>query len=210
MTTDPARPIALLVGLGNPGAQYALTRHNAGRWFIERLQRLYPIAFKFEKKFKGETASFMFEQRTVRVLVPDTFMNLCGQSVAPMAAFHRIPAAQLLIIHDELALPPGTARLKHGGGHGGHNGLRDITRCLGSADYHRLRLGIGHPGRERDVSGYVLSRCDPAQRVQIEAALDRAAAVLPAVLSGNFQPAMNKLHLPEAAAQSRSAAPGHP
>ena len=133
-------PVILLAGLGNPGDRYAATRHNVGHWFIERLQQQYPINFKLEKKFKAETGYFVHDDQTIRIVVPNTYMNLSGQSVAPMAAFYRIPAEQILVVHDELDLDPGTARLKSGGGHGGHNGLRDITRCLGTGDYCRLRI----------------------------------------------------------------------
>ena len=122
-----ASPVALLAGLGNPGSRYADTRHNVGHWFIEMLQRQYPISFKLENKFKAETGHFQFEERTIRVVVPNTYMNLSGQSIAPMASFYRIPAEQILIVHDELDLDPGTVRLKVGGGHGGHNGLREIS-----------------------------------------------------------------------------------
>ena len=199
-----ASPVALLAGLGNPGSRYADTRHNVGHWFIELLQRQYPVSFKLEKKFKAETGHFQFEERTIRVVVPNTFMNLSGQSIAPMASFYRIPPEQILIVHDELDLPPGSIRLKAGGGHGGHNGLRDISRRLGTGNYQRLRIGIGHPGSERDVSGYVLSRPDFADKKLIEESMDRALSSLPLVLAGNMQEAMNQLHGPTTTSKQAS------
>ena len=187
--------IALIAGLGNPGSQYTATRHNVGFWFIERLQREFSINFSLEKKFKAETGQFNFKDRLVRVVAPNTFMNLSGQSVAPMASFYRIPPEQILVIHDELDFDPGIARFKAGGGHGGHNGLRDIVSKLGSNNFQRIRIGIGHPGNSRDVSNFVLKRPPLDQTNKIEASIDRSIAVLPDILSGNYQQAMNNLHL---------------
>ena len=186
--------IALIAGLGNPGNNYIATRHNVGFWFIERLQRDYSVNFGYEKKFKAETGRFDCNGRNVRIVVPNTYMNLSGQSVAPMAAFYRIDPSQLLVIHDELDLPPGRVRLKTGGGHGGHNGLRDITSRLGSANFLRMRIGIGHPGSNEDVSGFVLRKPPLSEQKLIEDAIDRTIDVLPDVISGDYQAAMLKLH----------------
>lgn len=186
--------IALVAGLGNPGKQYTETRHNVGFWLIERLQREYHINFTFEKKFKAETGQFNYNDELVRVIVPNTFMNLSGQSVASMTSFYRISAPNLLVIHDELDLPAGTARIKIGGGHGGHNGLRDISSRLGSTDFIRIRLGIGHPGSERDVSNYVLKRPARIEKDKIEEAIEKTILVFPELLSGNYESAMNSLH----------------
>ncbi len=186
--------IALIAGLGNPGKQYIETRHNVGFWFIERLQRQYQIHFNLEKKFKAETGSFLFNGRQIRVIVPNTFMNLSGQSVAPMASFYRISTPSLLVVHDELDLPAGTVRIKVGGGHGGHNGVRDISSRIGSSDFVRLRIGIGHPGSERDVSNYVLKRPNRDDQAKIEDSIDRAIDIFPDLLAGDLQKAMNSLH----------------
>jgi PTH1 family peptidyl-tRNA hydrolase len=186
--------ISLIAGLGNPGKQYIETRHNVGFWFIERLQQQFHIHFNLEKKFKAETGAFLFDDRQIRVIVPNTFMNLSGQSVAPMAAFYRIATPNLLVIHDELDLPPGSVRIKVGGGHGGHNGIRDISSRLGSSDFVRLRIGIGHPGSARDVSSYVLKRPNRDDQTKIEDSIDRAIGVFPDLLAGDFQKAMNSLH----------------
>ena len=186
--------IALIAGLGNPGKQYIETRHNVGFWFVERLQRQFQIQFNLEKKFKAETGTFLFDGRHIRVIVPNTFMNLSGQSVAPMASFYRIPAQSLLVVHDELDLPAGTIRIKVGGGHGGHNGLRDISSRIGSSDFLRLRIGIGHPGTTKDVSSYVLKRPNRDDQAKIEDSIDLAIGVFPDLLSGNLQKAMNSLH----------------
>jgi len=186
--------IALIAGLGNPGNKYIATRHNVGFWFIERLQRDFSVHFALEKKFKAETGRFDCDGKNVRVVVPNTYMNLSGQSVAPMAAFYRIDPSQLLVIHDELDLPPGSVRLKIGGGHGGHNGLRDITSRLGSAHFLRLRIGIGHPGSNEDVSGYVLRKPPISEQRLIEGAINKSIEVLPEIVSGDYQTAMLKLH----------------
>ena len=191
--------IALIAGLGNPGNRYAATRHNVGFWLLERLQRTYPITFATEKKFKAQTGRFECNGRHVRIIAPDIFMNLSGQSIAPMASFYRIAPAQILVIHDELDLPPGSARLKIGGGHGGHNGLRDLVSKLGASDFLRMRIGIGHPGINlpgvnQDVSGYVLNKPPSSEQTLIEDAIDKAIGVLPDVVCGNYQKAMNQLH----------------
>lgn len=186
--------IALIAGLGNPGSQHAATRHNVGFWFLERLQRAYPFSLVAEKKFNGQSGRLECNGKQVRVIAPDTFMNLSGQSIAPMATFYRIAPAQILVVHDELDLNPGIVRLKIGGGHGGHNGLRDITAKLGGADFLRLRIGIGHPGVNRDVTGYVLHKPPSSEQTLIDEAIDNAIAVLPDIVCGDYQKAMNTLH----------------
>jgi PTH1 family peptidyl-tRNA hydrolase len=186
--------IALVAGLGNHGSQYALTRHNVGFWFIERLQREYSVNFSLERKFKAETGRIELDGQAVRIAVPNTFMNLSGQSIAPLVAYYRIEPRQILVIHDDLDLAPGTARLKIGGGHGGHNGLRDIISRLGSDSFVRLRLGIGHPGPGSDVSAYVLRKPLPSEQKLIEDAIEGAMRVFPDVVTGNYARAMNQLH----------------
>ena len=199
--------IALIAGLGNPGNQYSATRHNVGFWFLQRLQHQYQLALTVEKKFKAETTLFECNGQRVRLIAPRTFMNLSGQSIAPMASFYRIKPAQILVIHDELDLPVGRVRLKSGGGHGGHNGLRDIIAKLGRADFLRMRIGIGHPntnetntnenvkaGTNHDVAGYVLQKPRLNEQKLIESAIDKAIGVLPDVVCGNLQKAMNTLH----------------
>jgi PTH1 family peptidyl-tRNA hydrolase len=186
--------IALIAGLGNPGKSYRETRHNVGFWLLERLRREFQINFSPEKKFKAETGQLNFNNRQVRVIAPSTFMNLSGQSIASMLSFYRIDPSQLLVIHDDLDLEPGSVRLKLGGGHGGHNGLRDICSRLGVSTFPRIRIGIGHPGANRDVSSYVLKRPSVADRSRIENAVERALNVMPEILWGDFQAAMNTLH----------------
>ena len=186
--------ISLIAGLGNPGSQYTTTRHNVGFWFIEKLQKEYNIHFNFEKKFKAETGVFTYQGRNIRVVVPNTFMNLSGQSIAPLASFYRIDPEKILVVHDELDLAPGVARLKIGGGHGGHNGLRDIVSRLGSKEFLRLRIGIGHPGSAKAVSGYVLKKPTITEQRLIEQSLDEAIGVSSLILDGDYPIAMNKLH----------------
>ncbi len=186
--------IALVAGLGNPGQQYAATRHNAGFWFMERLQSGYRITPSAERKFKAKTGQFRHQDKVIRTVTPCTFMNLSGESIASMASFYRIPPKRILVIHDEVDFEPGVARFKTGGGHGGHNGLRSIIARLGCGDFPRIRIGIGHPGNHRDVSTFVLSRPPLNEVRRIEDAIDRAIAVMPDILSGNYQQAMNTLH----------------
>ncbi len=194
-TARMAHPgIALIAGLGNPGNGYAASRHNVGFRFLERLQSSLGFRLACEKRFRAEVGRVNVGGRVVRVMAPATFMNLSGQAVAPLAAFYRIPPAQILVVHDELDLAPGVVRLKVCGGHGGHNGLRDIASKLGSGDFTRLRIGIGHPGANRDVSGYVLSKPDAHDRTLIDDAIARALEVLDQVVAGNLDTAMTRLH----------------
>lgn len=187
--------IRLIVGLGNPGAKYETTRHNAGAWFVEALARQAGASLQAEKRFSGLAGRATIAGEDVRLLVPTTFMNLSGQAVAPMAGFFKIKPQEILVAHDELDMPPGVARLKQGGGHGGHNGLRDTISALGNnKDFMRLRIGIGHPGSADQVTGYVLSKAPADQQSAIEAAIDAALDVVPDIVNGDLAGAMNRLH----------------
>lgn len=174
----------LVVGLGNPGADYSETRHNAGFWFCARLADTLGVTLAREARFHG----LVVQARAAGVwlLMPQTFMNRSGQSVAALMRFYRIEPAELLVVHDELDIPPGQLRLKFGGGLGGHNGLKDITAHLGTQDYWRLRVGIGHPGDRNEVVNYVLKPPRREERVIIDQALDRALACWPMVVAGQW------------------------
>lgn len=184
----------LIVGLGNPGAEYEDTRHNAGFWWIDAIAREHGVSLSHENKFLGISGRLKHQGNEAWLLKPMTFMNRSGQSVAALARFYRIPPEQILIVHDELDLPPGTAKLKKGGGHGGHNGLKDIAAHLGSTDFWRLRLGIGHPGDAAAVVNFVLHAPPREESMQISDAISASSAVLPALLNGEFEAAMLKLH----------------
>ena len=186
--------IQLIVGLGNPGAQYIETRHNAGAWFIEQLLKQHNIQLHPEKKFKGEFAKLVLNNHEYYLLLPTTFMNLSGESVAAVANFYKIPPQAILVVHDELDLPVGTIRIKQDGGHGGHNGLRSIINTLGRTDFMRLRIGIGHPGDSRFVTDYVLHPPSKTDRGLIDTVMSKAQTILPKLLTGNLQDAMHKLH----------------
>jgi len=187
--------IQLIVGLGNPGPEYEQTRHNAGALFVERVASAQGVNLAVDKKYFGLVGKFSHQGRDVRLLIPTTYMNRSGQSVAALANFFRIPPAAILVAHDELDMPPGTARLKLGGGHGGHNGLRDIIAQLGNQNsFYRLRLGIGHPGDKNLVSGFVLGRAPRSEQEKLEASIDFALGVLPDMLAGDWTKAMQKLH----------------
>jgi PTH1 family peptidyl-tRNA hydrolase len=189
-----SQPIRLIVGLGNPGKAYEQTRHNAGFWFVELLARLHGAGFKAESRYLGHTSRITLHARECRLLKPATYMNRSGQAVASLANYYRISPPEILVAHDELDLPAGTSRLKFGGGHAGHNGLRDIVNTGGSRDFLRLRIGIGHPEDRAEVVDYVLSRPSKADREAIEQALEAAADCLEDVLAGNLQKAMHRLH----------------
>lgn len=187
--------IRLIVGLGNPGSEYEGTRHNAGAFFVHELARQAGQSLSTESKFFGQTARVTFANSDLRLLIPTTFMNRSGKAVAALANFYRIDPDEMLIAHDELDIPPGQARFKQGGGHGGHNGLRDIVPALGgSKDFHRLRIGIGHPGHASKVSGYVLAKPSKQDREAIDAVIDEALRALPLLLSGDAVKAMTQLH----------------
>lgn len=186
--------IRLIVGLGNPGREYETTRHNAGYWWVDELARLQNLGFKNEAKFHGLTARGQLHGHEMLLLKPQTFMNISGRAVGALAQFYKILPAEMLVVHDELDLPPGMARLKLGGGHGGHNGLKDIIAHLGSKDFWRLRLGIGHPGDRTDVAGYVLNDPRREERELIDAAMQRALDVAHLIIEGKTEAAMLKLH----------------
>ncbi len=187
----------LIVGLGNPGNKYERTRHNAGFWVVERFAVQSGTAMRKDLKFQALIGRH--EPTGAWLLLPQAFMNLSGKPVQMLAGFFKIPPTEMLVIHDELDLAPGVARLKQGGGIAGHNGLRDISARLGTHDYWRLRIGIGHPGDRQAVTDYVLNRPAEEERAGIDAAIERALAVLPLVLAGNQQEAMLKLHTQDSA-----------
>lgn len=185
--------LKLIVGLGNPGQQYMYTRHNAGFWFVQHLAQQFNIALSPDKKFHGVTGRGQIHGTDVRLLLPLTFMNKSGESVVPMTKFYNIANDELLIAHDELDIPAGSIKLKTGGGHGGHNGLRDITPHIGN-DFHRLRVGIGHPGHKSKVSGHVLSKAAPNEQIAIDSALTAAFEALPLLLSGDIERARSQIN----------------
>ncbi|MDS4041901.1 MAG: aminoacyl-tRNA hydrolase [Candidatus Competibacter sp.] len=187
-------PPRLVVGLGNPGPEYAQTRHNAGFWLTDELARQHGGRFRPESKFHGETCRIALAGQELWLLKPMTFMNRSGHAVAALARFHRIAPPEILVVHDDLDLPPGMARLKRSGGHGGHNGLRDLIAQLGGNDFPRLRLGIGHPGDSREVLDYVLRRAPQADRVLLEQAIADALRELPRLLAGQWDRATQALH----------------
>lgn len=187
--------IKLIVGLGNPGDKYTDTRHNAGEWLIERLARRFNVSLNPESKFFGKTARTLVNGKEVRLLIPTTFMNLSGKAVGALASFYRIKPEEILVIHDELDLPPGTAKLKQGGGHGGHNGLKDIVAQLGNNNnFYRLRIGIGHPGHRDLVAGYVLNKPSPTDRDALEKVLDEATDCVEMIFKDGMVKATNRLN----------------
>lgn len=186
--------VQLIVGLGNPGPKYEQTRHNVGFILLDELARSKGTSLKPENKFHGLVAKLSLHGHDIWLLKPGTFMNLSGKAVAALARFYKIAPEAVLVVHDELDIPPGQLRLKQGGGHGGHNGLRDIIAQLGSREFLRLRVGIGHPGESRDVSNYVLNKAAADEQRNIDNALDEALRVLPQIIEGDLEPAMNRLH----------------
>ena len=188
-------PIKLIVGLGNPGAEYDNTRHNAGADFVSELARQHSVSLAPDNKFFGLTARINIEGQDVRLLIPTTFMNRSGQAVSAMANFYKIEPEETLVAHDELDLDPSVAKLKRGGGHSGHNGLRDIISALGNnKEFARLRLGIGHPGNAKQVVGYVLKKASQADQSLIEDATYNATRHLPKAVKGDWEGAMMALH----------------
>ncbi len=185
--------VRLIVGLGNPGAKYTKTRHNAGFWFVEALANASGSTFRVESKFSGEACKVTLAGNPVWLLKPTTFMNRSGLAVKQISSFYKIPVESILVVHDELDLPPGTARLKEGGGHGGHNGLRDIHAHMGK-EYKRLRIGVGHPGDRNKVVDYVLSQVTVSDEIEINNSIDDALGVIDWVVTGDMQKAMNRLH----------------
>ena len=187
--------IKLIAGLGNPGSEYRGTRHNAGADFVQALARHCGATLQPEGRFHGLTGRLTLAGHDLRLLIPTTFMNRSGAAVAAMAGFFKIPPESILIAYDELDIPAGAARFKQGGGLGGHNGLRDILPALGNnANFHRLRIGIGHPGHASRVTGYVLGAPSQADRERIDACIDEAIAALPLLLDGDSTKAMTRLH----------------
>ena len=186
--------IQLIVGLGNPGPEYAETRHNVGAWFVQALAERESTSLKTESKFFGLAAKVNSFSKPFWLLTPTTYMNESGRAVAAIARFYKIPAQNILVAHDELDFSPGTIRIKENGGHGGHNGLRDIIKALGSDDFLRLRIGIGHPGHKDKVTPYVLHTPNRTDRSKIMQSLDEGMAVLPDLVSGDMQQAFRYLH----------------
>jgi PTH1 family peptidyl-tRNA hydrolase len=186
----PMTPPRLIVGLGNPGSDYADNRHNAGFWFIDRLARELKAPLAAQGKFFGRVG----RDDELWLLQPSTFMNNSGQAVAALARFYKIEAAEILVVHDELDLQPGTIRLKQGGGNGGHNGLKDIQAHLSTPDFWRLRLGIGHPGERNEVISYVLKAPRREEQDLIDRALDRCLLAWPKLAAGDYEGAQRLLH----------------
>jgi PTH1 family peptidyl-tRNA hydrolase len=190
-------PIRLIVGLGNPGPEYEQTRHNAGFWLVDNLAQALGRSLSREARFQALAAKTAIADREVWLLEPQTFMNRSGQSVGSLARFYKIAADEVLVVHDELDLAPGVARLKKGGSSGGHNGLKDVTAALGTPDYWRLRIGIGHPRQmnlQQAVVDFVLHRPRREEQLLIDEALARSLEVIPAVCEGRFEAAMLQLH----------------
>ncbi len=188
--------ISLIAGLGNPGSEYAETRHNAGFRFLERLVSRERASLRTEPRFSGEVAKVRLGGREVWLLAPRTFMNLSGDAVLKLARYYKIAPSEILVVHDELDLPPGVVRLKQGGGAGGHNGLSDIIAKLGAADFMRLRIGIGRPASGAQVVSFVLNRAPKAEQALIDEAIDAALRHIDEIVDGKMQQVMTKLHTP--------------
>jgi len=187
--------IQLVVGLGNPGPEYKKTRHNAGVWFVEELASRYNISLRPEKKYFGLYGKGLIGDEIVHLLIPTTFMNRSGQSVAPLANFFRIPLENILVAHDELDMEPGVCKIKKGGGHGGHNGLRDIISCLANnKEFYRLRIGIGHPGHRERVTGHVLGKAPAIDQEKIDQVIDEASRCIDIWQKDDLKKAQNRLH----------------
>ncbi len=189
-----SKGIQLIVGLGNPGVEYEKTRHNAGVWFVEELANQAHAILRHTTKFQGQHCFTKLHHQDCHLLVPTTFMNHSGQAVQALASYYKIPSEAILVVHDEIDLPAGEVRLKFDGGHGGHNGLRDIIQHLGTHKFYRLRIGVGHPGNKKDVIDYVLKLPAKEERHQINLALQEANKIIPLMLEGAYQKAMHQLH----------------
>lgn len=187
-------PIQLIAGLGNPGPSYAHTRHNAGAWAVELLASSYQVDLHFETKFNGQVGRMRINDRECWLLIPSTYMNLSGLCVHALASFYKIPSQAILIAHDELDFSPGIIRIKQDGGHGGHNGLRDVINHFHSNQFYRLRIGIGHPGHRDHVHDYVLSRPPKREFEQILDAITRMLTFVPDLISGNIEKVVKSLH----------------
>ncbi|MBG0756792.1 aminoacyl-tRNA hydrolase [Vibrio cidicii] len=190
-----SQQIKLLVGLANPGPDYAKTRHNAGAWVVEELARVHNVVLKNEAKFFGLTGRITMNGQDLRLLIPTTFMNLSGKSIAAVANFYQVNAEEIMVAHDELDLPPGIAKFKKGGGHGGHNGLRDtISKLANNKEFYRLRIGIGHPGHKDKVAGFVLGKAPANEQQLLDAAVDESVRCLDILLKEGLSKAQNRLH----------------
>lgn len=197
MSGAPGEPIRLIVGLGNIGAEYERTRHNAGYWFVDEIAAKARTAFAGERKFQGEVARLRDASHELWLLKPTTFMNRSGQSVVAMALYYKILPTQILVVHDEVDLPPGVVKLKRGGGTAGHNGLKDIQAKLSTPDFWRLRIGVGHPRAlelAQEVADFVLHPPSREQAQAIDAAIGRALDIVPQLVEGQFERAMMQLH----------------
>jgi PTH1 family peptidyl-tRNA hydrolase len=193
--TGSPRRLKLIAGIGNPGAEYAKTRHNAGVWFVERLAEKFGTPFKPEKKFFGRTSLIIIDGVEVRLLVPSTYMNESGKSVCALANFFKIEPSEFLVAHDEIDFPSGKIRFKQEGGLAGHNGLRDISSSLaGATDFNRLRIGVGHPKDRGAVTSHVLGKVSKADRELIDNCIENAIAAIPCAVTGDWQLAMQQLH----------------
>lgn len=193
--TSVSNNIRLLVGLANPGQEYAKTRHNAGAWVVEELARAHNVTLRLDPKYFGLTGRITTNGQDLRLLIPTTFMNLSGKSVSSLANFFQIKPEEILVAHDELDLPPGVAKFKKGGGHGGHNGLRDIISKMGNnKDFYRLRIAIGHPGDKNKVAGYVLGKAPTKEQELIDAAVDESVRCIDVLLKDGLSKAQNRLH----------------
>ena len=186
-------PIRLIVGLGNPGDKYTATRHNAGFWFLDQLASRHQVSFRSETKFKADVGAFEYQGARVWLLKPNTFMNLSGESLGPFAKYYQIAPENTLVVHDELDLPPGTSRFKWAGGHGGHNGLRDIFKHF-AKDFWRLRVGVGHPGHKDQVLSFVMRAPSKQEQALIDDSLDRVMDSMTEVFDGDLEAAMRLLH----------------
>lgn len=187
--------IKLIVGLANPGAEYAETRHNVGAWYVDQLAERFNQSLKNEAKFFGYTSRININGQDIRLLVPTTFMNLSGKAVQSIATFYQIQPAEILVAHDELDLNPGVAKFKFGGSHGGHNGLKDIINKLGNnANFYRLRIGIGHPGDKNKVVGFVLNKPSKPEQELINQTIDEAICCTEILIKNDVEAAMNRLH----------------
>ena len=184
----------LIFGLGNPGSRYAETRHNAGFWFLDSLARKSGVSLRSQARLSAEVGRVKLSGRDCLLAKPTTFMNHSGQAVRTVMDYYRVPSADVLVVYDELDLPPGVARLKQGGGHGGHNGLRDIFRHVPDHGFLRLRIGIGHPGHKDAVTAYVLSRPTAEQELLVRQAINEAVEVIPRILGDDVAGAMHQLH----------------
>jgi len=187
-------PIKLIAGLGNPGKKYESTRHNAGFWLVERLAAQHRLTLRKEPKFHALVARLDSASGPAWLQLPQTWMNESGSAVAALAQFHKIGADEILVVHDELDLPPGGVKIKQGGGHAGHNGLRDIIEKLGAPDFWRLRIGIGHPGDRAEVASFVLRPPRQEEASLISEAIEKSLAVWPSIAAGDMEKAMHRLH----------------